>query len=322
MQVILAALTLQEATFVSELEEVSNTPIITIGSATISPLLLFPQVASIFHLNDDVAVQMQCSAAIVGHFRWQKVTVIYEQSDCFYSDSRLTTQLSEALKSFNCGVEYDIASPSISSLQNPEAVIEEEMNKLRSKSSWIFVLMQSSSEFAKILFGKAVKLGMMEKGYAWILYDDIVSLLDSVEPSVIQNMKGITGFKTNYMGHGKSFLKFKCRFRRKFSFTYAEEEEYPNPSTYAFWAYDAAWAIAKAMQNSEGRMNASELINRTASSDFEALSGRISLKKGKVIAKNDLSDHQCHWKKLQRNSIMVTRSWFLKLLRRSEGERD
>lgn len=59
---IIVALTLHEETFVSELE-VSDTPIIFIGSATISPLPLFPQLPSIFQLSNDIAMQMQCVAA-------------------------------------------------------------------------------------------------------------------------------------------------------------------------------------------------------------------------------------------------------------------
>ncbi|KAL2458954.1 Glutamate receptor 2.7 [Forsythia ovata] len=283
VQGIVAALTLEEATIVTEFEEVANTPIITIGSAAIAPSPLLLQPPSIFQLNTDIGLQMQCAAAIIGHFRWQKVTVIYEQSNSFYADSRLAKQLSKSLKPFNSVVELDLAFPSISSLQEPEA-FEEKLNKLGSKSSGIFVLVQSSLEFATILFEKARKMGIMEKGYVWIVYDDIVSLIDSVEPSVIQNMKGIIGFKANYEEKNQSFRDFSFSFRRKFRSAYPEEE-HPCPSMYALRAYDATWAIAEAMQNSKGKMNSSELINHISSSDFEGLSGKISFKNGKLLRK-------------------------------------
>ncbi|KAL2504233.1 Glutamate receptor 2.7 [Abeliophyllum distichum] len=283
VQAIVAALTLEEATLVTEFEEVANTPIITIGSAAIAPSPLLLQPPSIFQLNTDIGIQMQCAAAIIGHFRWQKVTVIYEQSN--RADSRLVKQLSKSLKPFNSVVELDLAFPSISSLQEPEAFIEEKLfNKLGSKSSGIFVLVQSSLEFATILFEKARKMGIMEKGYVWIVYDDIVSLIDSVEPSVTQNMKGIIGFKENYEEKSKSFQDFSFSFRRKFRSAYPEEE-HPCPSRYALRAYDATWAIAEAMQNSIGKMNSSELINHISSSDFEGLSGKISFKNGKLLRK-------------------------------------
>ncbi|CAA2970196.1 Hypothetical predicted protein [Olea europaea subsp. europaea] len=138
VKAIVAALTLEEATLVTEFEEVASTPIITIGSAAISPSPLLPQPPSIFQLNTDISIQMQCAAAIIGHFRWQKITVIYEQSNSFCADSRLAKQLSEALNPYNSVVECDLAFPSISSLLNPDVFIEEKLNMLRSKSSGIF----------------------------------------------------------------------------------------------------------------------------------------------------------------------------------------
>ncbi|XP_022894775.1 glutamate receptor 2.7-like isoform X2 [Olea europaea var. sylvestris] len=282
VQGIVAALTLEEATLVTKFEEVANTPIITIGSAAISPSLLLPQPPSVFQLNTDIGTRMQCAAAIIAQFRLQKVTVIYEQSNSFYADSRLTKQLSASLKPYNYDVELDLVFPSLFSLPEPGAFIEGELNKLRSKSSGIFVLVQSSLEFATVLFEKAKKVGIMEKGYVWIVYDDIVNLIESMEQSVIQNMKGIIGIKTNDEEKGKPFQDFSVKFRRKFRSTYPEEE-HPYPSMYALRAYDATWAIAKAMEHSKGKINSSGLINHLSSSDFEGLSGKISFKNGKLM---------------------------------------
>ncbi|CAA2970198.1 glutamate receptor -like isoform X1 [Olea europaea subsp. europaea] len=280
-QAIIAALTLEEATFLSEFEEVSTTPIITIGSAAISPSQLFLQPSSVSQMNNDISIRMQCAAAIIGYFRWRRVTVIYEQSNSFYSDSRLKTQLSESLKAFNSFVEFDLAFPSLTSLREPEAFIQEELKKLKTKRNGIFLLMQSSLEFSTILFEKAKKMGLMEKGYAWILFEDVVSLLDSLEPSSIRNMQGVIGFKTNFVDKSKNFQDFKFRFRKTFQSSYPEEE-YPNPSMYALQAYDATAVIAKFLQNSKGKMNSSAFIKYISSSNFEGLIGKISFKNQKT----------------------------------------
>ncbi|CAA2973792.1 glutamate receptor -like isoform X1 [Olea europaea subsp. europaea] len=287
VQGIVAALTLEEASLVTELEAVANTPIITIGSAAISPSPLVPQPQSLFLLNTDIVIQMKFAAAIIGHFRWQKVTVIYEQSNSFYADSRLRKQLSKSLKQHNSFVECDLAFPSLSSLPEPEAIIEGKLNNLRSKSSEIFVLLHSSLEFATVLFEKAKKMGIMEKGFVWIAKDDFVNLIEYVEPSFIQNMKGVIGFKMNYEEKTKPFWDFSFKFRRKFRSAYPKEE-HPYPSMYALQAYDATLVIVKAMEHSEGEMNSSELINRLSSSDFEDLSGKISFKKGKSVQKSTI----------------------------------
>jgi hypothetical protein len=49
---------------------------------------------------------------------------------------------------------------------------------------------------AIFLFEKANQMGMMEKGYVWIVTDEIASLLDSVDSSITYNMQGVLGLKT------------------------------------------------------------------------------------------------------------------------------
>ncbi|KAJ6320971.1 hypothetical protein OIU78_016213 [Salix suchowensis] len=71
---------------------------------------------------------------------------------------------------------------------------------------------------------------MMEKDYVWIVTDEIASLLDSVDSSVVKNMQGVIGFKTNFARTGDTFKRFKSRFRNKYGSKYPEEEEYSNPS--------------------------------------------------------------------------------------------
>ncbi|CAI9757917.1 unnamed protein product [Fraxinus pennsylvanica] len=65
--------------------------------------------------------------------------------------------------------------------------------------------MHSSLDFAVILFEKAKELGIMEKGYVWIVSDEIAGILDSIQSPVILNMQGVIGFKNNYEDTSESF---------------------------------------------------------------------------------------------------------------------
>ncbi|CAK9135315.1 unnamed protein product [Ilex paraguariensis] len=283
-EAIVGPLTLHEASVVRELNNVTkDIPIMSIAPIPpISPPLLPPQPPSFIQMSNDLTTHMQCIAAIVGHFRWRKVTAIYEQSTSLSTDSELIIHLSDSLLAVDSVIERHTAFPPISSLTNTRNFIEEELKKLRSKSNRVFILIQSSLDFAAILFEKAKQMGMMEKGYVWIVTDDIASLLDSVDPSAISNMQGVIGFKTNFIDTTESYRQFRLRFRRNFRSEHPEEEEHSDPSIFALRAYDATLAIARAMQISQGERNSKGLINHILSSDFEGLSGRIRFNKGQL----------------------------------------
>ncbi|KAK9270116.1 hypothetical protein L1049_025690 [Liquidambar formosana] len=123
---------------------------------------------------------------------------------------------------------------------------------------------------------------MMEKGYVWIVSDEIASLLDSVEDSVISNMQGVIGFKTIFVDSSESFKQFKLKFRRKYGSEYPEEEENSKPSVFALRAYDTTWAVGQATAKSLKNPTSKKLLEEFLSSDFEGLSGRISFKNGKL----------------------------------------
>ncbi|XP_057470076.1 glutamate receptor 2.7-like [Actinidia eriantha] len=234
-------------------------------------------------MSTNITTHMQCNAAIISHFRWHKVTAIYENSNSFSADSGLVTLLSDALELSDSAVKRHAAFPPVSSLSDPGTFVEKELKKLRSKSNRVFVVLQSSLEFALILFEKAKQMGMMEREYVWIVSDEIASLLDSVDDNFISaNMQGVIGCKTNFVDTSKSYRQFKLMFRRKYRLVHPEEEEYSNPSLFALRAYDATLALAKALEKSQGITNSKELLNSLLSSDFRGLSGEVSFKNGEL----------------------------------------
>ncbi|CAN4092701.1 unnamed protein product [Withania somnifera] len=199
-------------------------------------------------------------------------------------DSGLITHLSDSLKVVDSSVEHHLAFPPLSSMPNSKTFIQEELVKLRTKNVKVFMVAQCSLHFGLVLFEIATKMGMMRKDYVWIISDNMASLLDSVEPSLLLNMQGVIGFKENINEETVSFGEFDIKFKRAYRSEYPEEGGYPSPSSYALKAYDATWATAKAMQKLS-RSNSSELVKCILLTDFEGLSGKVSFKNGMLYQK-------------------------------------
>ncbi|XAR61892.1 hypothetical protein NMG60_11016437 [Bertholletia excelsa] len=292
-QALIGTVTLEEAALLSIFDKVpKNIPIVSVTfqskwAFSVLPTLSYPpplpsELPHLIQLGNDVTAHMKCIAAIVHHFRWCQVMAIYEHNRLGFpsSDSELLIQLSEKLEAVGSAVKRGSAFPPLASLSNPRALVEEELKKLRSKSSRVFVLLQSSLEFSFTLVQVAKQLGMMEKGYVWIVSDDIASFLDSVDNHFLAtNMQGVIGIKTHLIDTTKSYKNFKLKFRRKYRIKYPEDEEYPNPSVFALRAYDATWAIAKALERSTSSI---ELLKAILGTDFTGLSGNISFKNGEL----------------------------------------
>lgn len=237
------------------------------------PLSASPRSQSLFYMGDDLSPQINCIAATVSHFRWQRVTAINEQNDDPSTDCCVLTHLSDSLRVIGSVIEHHSSFP--------RTFVEEELKKLKRRNNRVFIIIQSSLEFAILLFDKAKKLGMMEKDYAWIVSNDIASFLDSVDSPVISSMQGVIGIKADYTENKQSFREFKLKFRHKYSSEYPREEELSNPSYFALQAYDATWAVAKAIEKSQANINSKELfLENMLSASFEGLSANISIKKG------------------------------------------
>ncbi|CAJ1972693.1 unnamed protein product [Sphenostylis stenocarpa] len=265
---------LDAATLFHSIDENSKDfPIISLTS-TASPEMTSIPLPHFIQMGHDVTLHMHCIASIVHQFHWRKVTAIYEHNNLFASHSEILTRLSHSLRLVNAEIDHHVAFPSMTLLSNPTESIEQELTRLKNKSNRVFLLIQSSLEFATLLFEKAKQMGMMEKGSVWVIADDVANHLDSFDSSVTFNMQGVIGCKTNFMELSQTFKSFKLMYRRKFGLEYPEEEN-SQPSVFALRAYDAVWTIANALENSQGNFSLSEKI---LSSDHEGLSGKIRFK--------------------------------------------
>ncbi|XP_027351208.1 glutamate receptor 2.8-like [Abrus precatorius] len=265
VQAIIGTLTQNEATLARELNDYMKTiPIFSLSSPTTSKDLLSPQLPHVINLGDDMRFHMQCIAAIVGEFKWQKVTIIYEVNNGFSYDPGILLELSYSLRLVGSEIDNHLSLPSLSTLSDPKATIEHELNKLKSKSNRVFLIVQSSLELSSILFEKAKQMGLMEKGSVWVIPNVVAGLLDSVNSSVISNMQGVIGFKTHFNETSEAFRKFKLKFRTRFALEFPEEENI-NPSFFALQSYDTTWDIAKAANKSQGKLTLDELFKSNIS---------------------------------------------------------
>lgn len=261
VQAIIGTLTSSQVELATEIDNTTK----AIAFISLAPTASYTP--PIIQMGSNITVQLQCIADIIRHFPWRKVTVISEQSSLSESCC-IITRFMEALRITDSVIEHHCTIP--------QTAIAEELKNLKTKTNRVFVLLQSSLEFAILLFDEAKKMGMMENGYAWIVPNDVASLLDSVDLTVISSMQGVIGIKNNYIDTSEPFKQFKPKFRHKYMSQYPADEEFANPSFFALQAYDATWAVAKAIEKSQ------KLSSDNIFSHFEGLSGDMTLENGTV----------------------------------------
>lgn len=111
---------------------------------------------------------------------------------------------------------------------------------------------------------------MMKEGYVWIMTNGLANHLSSTNGSVLNSMHGALGVRT-YVPKTEELIDFRNRWKRQF--------QHENPTVidveldvFGLWAYDAAYALAMAVENSRsiyGSQKTNASIN--SSTDLENL---------------------------------------------------
>ncbi|TVU19112.1 hypothetical protein EJB05_35245, partial [Eragrostis curvula] len=171
--------------------------------------------------------------------------------------------LVDALQGIGARVSYRSV---ISQTTTGDQIISE-LYKLMTMQTRVFVV-HMNLNLASLLFTKAKEVGMMSKGYAWIITDGLSNLIGSMSPSVLEAMDGALGVQF-YLPESAELDKFTMRWNRRF------ETDHPNdpPSKvnlFALWGYDVIWAVARAAENIGADNNAS-VQNPNGSTSLERL---------------------------------------------------
>nr|XP_004292790.2 PREDICTED: glutamate receptor 2.8-like [Fragaria vesca subsp. vesca] len=235
-----------QAKFVTELGDKAQVPIISF-SAT-SPSLgnsYFIRIAQ----ND--TSQVIVISAIIQAFGWSEAVPISVDDEF---GKGVIPYLTTALQAIGARIPYWVVIPSMAT----DKQIDAELDKLMKMKTRVFIVHMLPSLGSR-LFSRANAMGMMEKGFAWIVTNDMTSFFSSSNYSVIDNMQGVLGLKT-YVPNTERLENFRGRWQRKF--------QQDNPTllnvkldVFGLWAYDAAWALATAVEKVQTNFSSSSKMN-------------------------------------------------------------
>jgi len=194
-----------QAIFISDLGTKSHVPIIsfTVTSPTISPSSLPYFVRAT--LND--SAQVSCIASTIKAYGWRKAVPIYEDTE--YGRG-IIPYLVDVLQEDNVHVPYRSVIP----LSATSEQISIELYKLMTMQTRVYIVHMSSA-LASTLFIKAKEVGMMEKGYVWIITDGVTNLIDSLHPSVVESMNGVLGIQF-YVPKSTKLNNFTIRWNMRY----------------------------------------------------------------------------------------------------------
>ncbi|CAN6582789.1 unnamed protein product [Malus baccata var. baccata] len=294
VQAILGPVTSMQASFVVNLGDQAHVPILSF-SAT-SPSLTSLQSSYFFRITQTDSHQVKAISAIVKNFGWRQVVPIYV--DNTYGEGVIPF-LIDALQEVDAHVPYRSVIP----VSPTDVQIEKELHKLMTMQTRVFVVHMLPKLCTK-LFAKAKEVGMMRKGYVWIMTNGVGNRLWSIPPVVLNSMQGVLGVETD-VPRTEELENFKMRWKRRF--------QQDNPAiidvdvdVFGFRAYDAVFALAFAVEevgfntNSDFQ-NRNDSVNSTDLDTFEVsqyglkLSQAISNTSFKGIAGDfRLDDGQLH----------------------------
>ncbi|KAG6626644.1 hypothetical protein CIPAW_15G064800 [Carya illinoinensis] len=252
VQAIIGPQNSMQANFVINLGEKAQVP--TISFSATSPSLTSLRSEYFFRVAQNDSAQVKALSAVVKAFGWKQVVPIYIDNE--YGEG-IIPFLIDALQDVDARVPYrSIIAP----LATDDA-ISKELYKLMTMQTRVFIV-HMTTDLSSRLFTKAKEIGMMREGYVWIVTSGIANSFSSIEPSVVDSMQGVLGVKT-YIPKTKERKNFTIRWKRTFQ---QENPKITNVdlNVFGLWAYDAASALATAVEKVGGENFVSEQPNASS----------------------------------------------------------
>ncbi|KAF3446142.1 hypothetical protein FNV43_RR11321 [Rhamnella rubrinervis] len=236
VQAILGPQTSMQASFIIELGNKAHVPILSF-SAT-SPFLTSTRSPYFFRIAQNDSSLVKAISELVQSFGWREVVPIYVDND--YGQG-LIPYLTDALTEVDTRVPYrSVISPSATNEQ-----IETELLRLMTKQTRVFIVHMWYNLGSRV-FTKAKEIGMMEKGYVWIITHGFTDLIGSLNSSAIDSMQGVLGVKI-HVPRTKELRNFRVRWKREFQ-RHNPSIVDPQLNIMGLWAYDAVFALATAAE--------------------------------------------------------------------------
>lgn len=236
VQIIIGPQTSSQASFVSDLGNRSQVPVISFTAT--SPSLYSASLPYFVRATLNDSAQVQSIACLIKTYGWREVVPIYEDTD--YGRG-IIPYLVDALQDIDARVPYRSVIP----LSVTSEEISQELYKLMTMQTRVFIVHMSST-LAASLFTKAKEVGMMSKGFVWIMTDGITNIVDSMSTSVVEAMNGALGIQ--FYVNNSELDSFTIGWNRRFQI------DNPNDpplklSIFGLWGYDTIWAVAQAVEN-------------------------------------------------------------------------
>ncbi|KAL6133901.1 hypothetical protein ACLB2K_066134 [Fragaria x ananassa] len=275
------------ANFVNDLGDKAQVPIISFS--TTSPSLTSLQSSYEFRVAQNDSSQLRAISAIIQAFGWSEAVPIYVDNEF---GEGVIPYVTNALQEINARIPYWCVIPPTAT----DDQIAEKLQQLMTLQTRVFIVHMLPSLGTR-LFAKAKEIGMMDEGYVWIMTDGMSNFLGSLNSSFIDNIQGVLGLKS-FVPDTKDLENLRVRWQMKF--------QKDNPSilnvrldVFGLWAYDAAWALAMAVEKVQNtttfkfqnvnfsdsstdleQLRASEsgpvLVQTLSSTTFRGLSGNFS----------------------------------------------
>ncbi|XP_024160178.2 glutamate receptor 2.7 [Rosa chinensis] len=274
VKVLIGMETWQEAVQVADVGNRTQVPVISFAAPTITPPLIQRKWPFLIRVASDVGAQIKCIADIVSLYSWKRVIAIYED-DGYGGNAGMLALLFEALQDVGSKIEHHLVLPRVSSMSNFSWGELEEMLKLPSFQSRVFIVLQSSLPTVTNLFRVAKKMGLVGRDSAWLITESITRLLD---PQVNHDMEGTLGIKTYYANNTSSYVKFSKVFRKKYP-----EKNNPEPGIYALQAYDLTRIVTQAIRMTGNSTTNLQVVLNTVLSNCMGLRGEMLFKGGEVL---------------------------------------
>ncbi|PIN16370.1 Glutamate-gated kainate-type ion channel receptor subunit GluR5 [Handroanthus impetiginosus] len=223
-----------EELFLARLADKANVPLLSLSSIPSSNKHPY-----IIQFGTDENNQFHGISAFLQAFRWRRCVFLYEDT----ADARQAqTYIHDILRENHLDVAYQTAF----SLQATDDQIIGELHKVMMMKVSI-ILVHLSPSLASQVFINAKILGMMSKGFGWIVTSKTMNFLDSLDSSVYKSMRGVIGFKS-YVSESSKIQNLTLRWRKEFQQT-ESDMEFWELNTFGVQAYSAAWALAEVIES-------------------------------------------------------------------------
>ncbi|KAL0389221.1 UNVERIFIED_CONTAM: Glutamate receptor 2.7 [Sesamum calycinum] len=222
-----------EELFLARLADEVNVPLLSFSS-----IIIINEHPYFIQVAEDESNEFRGIAAFIDAFNWRSFVFLYEDT----VDAR---QVQTYIYNISRENHLDIAYQTALSLRNTDDEIINELHKLKMTKSSI-ILVHLSPSLASRVFANAKMLGMMGKGYAWVVTSKTMNFLDSLDSSDYESMLGIVGFKSHISVSSKS-QDLALRWRREFQ-QIESNLEIRDLNVAGLRAYDAAWVLAEAIE--------------------------------------------------------------------------